>query len=947
VGAVTVAPLSANEEHDLVTRLSLLVGQSFFFGLTVGLLIVAAFALLFSFYGPGALPWVYIAVAIFGSFTFYGFAEAQRRWSLVQVAVVCEMAVAAFLAVAWAGLVFAQIAWLAFAGMVIFSLLLQIGFVIVGGQAGRLLDVRQIKRYFPRIVAGFVVGFMVAGAIAAPLQQFLGATEHLLLAAAIAAVLMLILLLATNARYRTTLAQASETGRPLQAPPLRSVLAKRFVLLIFAYQMLSAMATQLLEFMVMTAAGERFTGSDALAGFYGAYTFALNLTDLLFLALVAGFLLSRFGLKFGLAFNPGGVILLLAVMVTIGVVAGPQSPLFFGLVLLTRILDLTFTDATTRASINATYQALPAHERVTVQTGVEGIGVPLALGLTGVLLLIFPWLGEVTLVHVAAFTLAISLLWIVAAAFVYRDYGANLLKAMRRRALGAAGLVLDNDASLEVVNRLAASEKVSDVRLALDMLQAAGHPLLSELLPTLAKSAQTDIQIEALTRIEQNKVAAALPMVQALSLAPGATRVQGAALRARCVLEAAEAVETVAPFLDDAQVDVRLGAAVGLLRYGSTPGILAVGERLSQWQHSPDADERCFLARVIGDTAITYFYHPLIPLLSDPAPQVRHAALAAAGSVCHARLLPLLVSNLSHPATRSAASDALGAYGTLMLPVVDAALTNNAAPEAEVVPLVRACVQVRGGDVLSLMRRHIDHPSNAVRDQVLAVLSACDFHAQPDDHATLDAAIRREVAQGSQLLQAQADIGISSAAMVTQALAEEVGQVRRRVFLLLSFFYESEAIMRASARLAHSAGAERALAFELLDVTLTSAHKAIVFPLIDPKLELAQRLQQLAPHDDNHAMTCDERLQALISFGGTAWVRACVLYTLAQRDTKAAIPFVEAALGDPDPVVRETAGWSLHKLAPERFHVHANQLRADKDGQVARLAVALTTTTSP
>lgn len=943
---MTAIPVPSKDENDLVTRLSLLVGQAFFFGLTVGLLIVAAFALLFAFYGPGALPWVYIVVAIFGSLTFYGFAEAQRRWSLVQVAVICEIAVAAFLVVAWAGLAFAQIAWLAFASMVIYALLLQIGFVIVGGQTGRLLDVRQIKRYFPRIVAGFVIGFMVAGAVAAPLQQLLGATEQLLLAAAMAAALMLILLLATDARYRTVLARASETGRQLQAPPLRSVLTKRFVLLIFAYQMLSAMATQFLEFMVMTAAGERFTGSDALAGFYGVYTFVLNLTDLLFLALVAGFLLSRFGLKFGLTFNPGGVILLLAVMVAVGVVVGPLSPLLFGLVLITRILDLTFTDATTRTSINATYQALPAHERVTVQTSVEGIGVPLALGLTGVLLLIFPLLGEVTLVHVAAFTLAISLLWIVAAVLVYRDYGANLLKSMRRRTLGEAGLVLANDASLDVVRRLAASGKVSDVRLALDMLHAAEHPLLFELLPTLAKSAQTDIQLEALSRIEQLKVEAALPLVQQLSLAAGAPGVQGAAVRARCALEAADAVELVAPLLDDAQVEVRLGAAVGLLRYGSTPGILAVGERLQHWQHAAAPADRCLLARVIGDTAITHFYQPLVPLLSDPEPRVRRVALTAAGHVRHPRLLPLLARNISHPATRSAASDALSAYGTLMLPMVDAALTNAATPEADVVPLVRACLQVKGNDVLSLMRRHIDHPSDAVREQVLTVLSAGSFHAQPDDRAALDAAIRREVARGGQLLQAQADIESGSAAMVHQALAEELEQVRRRILLLLSFLYDSEAITRAGARLAHGVAAERAVAREWLDVTLASVHKALIFPLLDPKLELGQRLQQLAPHYDDTAMPCDERLQQLSTGDRQTWVRVCALYTLAQRDNRAAAPIFEAALSDADPVVRETAGWGLHKLAPERFRVHADRLRADEDRQVAHLAATLTTTPS-
>ena len=60
---------------------------------------------------------------------------------------------------------------------------------------------------------------------------------------------------------------ARKSGRPLPARCWQT-----FVLLIFAYQMLSAMVTQLLEFMVMASAGERFTGSEALASFYGVFS---------------------------------------------------------------------------------------------------------------------------------------------------------------------------------------------------------------------------------------------------------------------------------------------------------------------------------------------------------------------------------------------------------------------------------------------------------------------------------------------------------------------------------------------------------------------------------------------------------------------------------------------------------------------------------------------------
>ena len=50
--------------------------------------------------------------------------------------------------------------------LVLFPILIQLGFVFIGGQAGRLLDIAGIKASFPRIMAGFPVG-AVPGACSA------------------------------------------------------------------------------------------------------------------------------------------------------------------------------------------------------------------------------------------------------------------------------------------------------------------------------------------------------------------------------------------------------------------------------------------------------------------------------------------------------------------------------------------------------------------------------------------------------------------------------------------------------------------------------------------------------------------------------------------------------------------------------------------------------------
>ena len=135
-----------------------------------------------------------------------------------------------------------------------------------------------------------------------------------------------------------------------------------------------------------------YSGDD-LTRFLSGYTAVLNLVDILFLALLAGPLMRRFGLRLGLVLNPAVVAVLLAVMAA--VVAGPGAAAYslFVLAGVTRLSDIVLTDGTTRTSVNASFQVVPIRDRLAVQAVVEGIGVPVAIGATGAVLLVMNLLG--------------------------------------------------------------------------------------------------------------------------------------------------------------------------------------------------------------------------------------------------------------------------------------------------------------------------------------------------------------------------------------------------------------------------------------------------------------------------------------------------------------------------------------------------------------------------
>ena len=235
----------------------------------------------------------------------------------------------------------------------------------------------------------------------------------------------------------------------------------------------------------------------ALAQFQGLFGAVMNFVSVLFVVTLGGWLLTRFGIGFGLAANPLGVLVLLCATTVVGYAVGPASLLFFGLVCAQAVTDISLTDGTTRTSINATYQALQPDERVRAQTMVEGAGVPLALGFVGILLIGFDVVGlDITAVVVVA--LLLTALWLASAGLAFREYGVNLRGVLVRRAWDPVALRIDDAASHAAVNQLLASADPHDVHAALDALVDAGRDVSDHVLALLTdpEPARRDLGLE-------------------------------------------------------------------------------------------------------------------------------------------------------------------------------------------------------------------------------------------------------------------------------------------------------------------------------------------------------------------------------------------------------------------------------------------------------------------
>ncbi|MEX1236817.1 MAG: HEAT repeat domain-containing protein, partial [Pseudomonadales bacterium] len=110
----------------------------------------------------------------------------------------------------------------------------------------------------------------------------------------------------------------------------------------------------------------------------------------------------------------------------------------------------------------------------------------------------------------------------------------------------------------------------------------------------------------------------------------------------------------------------------------------------------------------------------------------------------------------------------------------------------------------------------------------------------------------------------------------------------------------------------------RVFALEILDNLLTTEIKEVVLPILDD-LTVSERLQQLSERYPQQQMSPDARFNSLVAehFDElTFWTRASLLWLIGKQGPQAHLDIVRRSLGNPEPIIRETAAWALAQLHP-------------------------------
>ena len=867
-------------------RLTLLTGQSASLGLFCALLVVPSSSLFLVEYGATRLPYVYLAVGASGVLASWGMARAQRRWTLLQVGLTVLASLLVAVAAGWVLLVVAGANWVTFPLLVLFPLSIPIGLMLVGAQAGRLLDLQQMKARYSRVVGGFTAGLAVGGLLAAWLVRVTGDVRVLLLLALAPLAAFAALLAQTGRRYP---AQLHAVPAPIAAAPTASQTlgrrrVTRLVLLVLAYSVASAAATQLLYFIVWEQAAVRYPDAAHLAAFLGAFGAVMNTVSIAFVVLLAGRLLRRFGVGFGLAANPVAVLAVVSASVVTGTVAGPATTAFFVLVCSAQVADIAFTDGTSRTSMVATYQALAPAERLAAQTSVEAAGEPAAIAAVGGLILIFGALG-LGIIWLAVAATVLGVLWLAVAALCHREYGRRLRDSLARRDWDPTALLVTDAASRAAVERLLSSADPRDVRLGVDVLTAADPALLGRHTGRLLAHPDAEhrrIGVLAAVAVGDPAVVPELVRITCDEALPGDLRVSAAHAIAALGLD----LSALAALLDDADPELRLTAAMLLTR---RDGPLADRGR-----------ERCNAALESTDAVVVA------------------AALSAVTQGPDASYVAALMTLAARRAgDRSAIGAAVAAH--VGLPGCDAAALQRLAVTEEQTAMraIQALGLRRDGASPGVLTKLLSGPDRRLARAAGHAIAARGHALEPDLAERLVALESSRAARAAAAGQAVA--GTGRAEHLRRALDDEIRACAQQARCLVGAAFGNQWLTRAVAQLASSADGDRALAVETLELELGRRTAARLLELVDPDMDDDGRRALLAATAPSGGRAAGPWLNELLddphTYWQDDWLRACALYAASELAPESAAAAALTCQDAADPVLAETARWLRGELA--------------------------------
>jgi HEAT repeat protein len=718
---------------------------------------------------------------------------------------------------------------------------------------------------FPLFGAGGILGLAIGGFVTKPLVDWIQ-TDNLLLVwgAALALVYYLARLLVGQVKPRghrhgrDHLIESFKQGfQYIRKTPLMQWMALAAVLFAILYYSV--------VFPFAQSASAQFPNENELAGFLGLFQGFSTGTAILISLLLANRLFARFGVM--------STILVYPILYLIGFSALAVSAVF-PVLLVFRYFQISWAEGVAQGANQAMFNIVPTEKREQTRAFIRGVANQFGVSLSGILLLVADrGLSASAIYWIGIITAALTIYFVWNAKNAYGQAVVAALRAGQPQIFFSEerpfGGFRQDAAAVSAVRKGIQSADVMVRRVSAEILSNLALPEMGEALVSGLQDDDPQVRARLMKAIARSEVTSALLEVVTHLNDPD-PNVRAEAVRT--IVALAEypqgIIHHLKPLLDDDDPKVSCAAAAGILQLQSHP---EAERTLIRMARSEDLISRKYALQSLQKWNSQQSYDLAAEALEDPHPTIRKEAARVIARIDSSRCLQPLIAKLGDEdqAVREAVAETLGEIGKPALPMTLEALSNPATENGALIAL-----------------EHL--PAHLARDEITT-------YANEQCERALHY-FRYSLAEGL-------EDNAGKLSLLSDALKDKSYRHAKHALRAVGALVDPGAFSLAIENLTSSDPELRANALETLE---SVGNPEIVRPL----LGLWEAEEEMDPPPADWLV---DLLQ-----DPDPWIRSCAALAASALNTNSDLTQVLERLArkDPDPIVRESAAYSLNGDTP-------------------------------
>ena len=650
-------------ETSLVKKL---FAVQFLLGVSTAFLFTSSLTKFISVYDINALPYVYMASALFLIVFNRIYSYLDERMTSPKLLEVVILFSIVSVALFWLGISYVPFKWaslLLAAWYLVIYMLINYAF---WGMASMLFNVRESRRLFSLVGAGDIPAKMLGYVSVTALVPFIGVNNLLWISVVTG---FFAWLLVKNYRKEAFLVaedpsllhhstdSISATGNNKDF--VSRFFGNRIVFFISLFSLISYIIFAFMDFTFLAGVKSRFKDSGELAAFFGIFFASGRVMAVFFKVLFSSRLIAAIGLANSLLVTP-----LLLLIITSSLILLPESfasPFYvFGImVLLSEMLRSTLQEPV----FFILFQPLKPHDRLRGHLVAKGHTMPVALLGVGVFLFFYlREYGEISILNVSQLLVLFMLLWCISVFLIKKEYLQTLIGLLKKGYFTGSTLFLNDDAVTGILLKKTEEGSALEVIHALNLLEKSGYGERHKLLLNFLQKGDDQIRTYVLLRVIANNMTSALPLIKQ-QLERDRTQQLAPQLYQALFFLQGGTVNVLSEELEGLSANNKKAAMVGLLlrRQEQTSGLVyAEVEKLGK---SEITFERLLALDTIRESASGDFSAVLAHLLNDANEEVCKKAIETTGAVRSFELFEQVLETVKNRGLYTTFKSALSSLG--------------------------------------------------------------------------------------------------------------------------------------------------------------------------------------------------------------------------------------------------------------------------------------------